>query len=393
MQNDNYHRLLFAEMKIGFVEYDARRAQDLLDAFRSEGIVDVARHLLTDHGRMKAIRDAIDVVAVNDALLEMLHLSRSDHAETGISWLLPKDADAVIAAAMQTRYDGTILPPTCATLWLEDGTKVVIEMTIVRIPGASSISAVFDATSRVESQQKIDQLRSEFAHASRISMFGELSTTLAHEIGQPLAAIQMYATTALRRAQSSRMSDHGLISQLERIEGCSKRATEIVTQVRSQVAMPRVDQRAQSLNDVVRESLTFVEQEAERAGVRIALELDEDIPDTLMDRVQILQIVVNLAINAVQAMQDVPVGTRRLTLRTSGIVDRVMLDVEDAGPGFSATTEARLFEGFFTTKPDGMGIGLKVCRSIAEAHDGSLEARNTTSGACFSLSLPVRPKA
>ena len=136
--------------------------------------------------------------------------------------------------------------------------------------------------------------------------------------------------------------------------------------------------------------MTFVEQEAERAGVRISLELDEGIPDALMDRVQILQIVVNLAINAVQ---DVPVGTRRLTLRTSGIVDRVMLDVEDADPGFSATTEERLFEGFFSTKPDGMGIGLKVSRSIAEAHDGTLEARNKTSGACFSLSLPVQLRA
>ncbi|NPT35203.1 PAS domain-containing protein [Paraburkholderia xenovorans] len=252
------------------------------------------------------------------------------------------------------------------------------------------IGAVMDVTNARETEMQLWQTQSELARASRISALGELSASIAHEVGQPLAAIITSGEACLRWL-------HRNPPNMEEIEGCvtemtseGTRAAGIVQRVRRLMKGAPPEHAPVEVNDLVDEVVALTKGEMESHACCLTLQLAREMPVVLGDRVQLQQVLINIIINGLQSMAAVP-GKHRLTVSSSTDGDgNVVLAVRDSGPGISTANLPRLFDAFFTTRSTGMGMGLAICNSIVEAHGGQILASNNTGGgATFSVILPA----
>ncbi|WP_185208828.1 ATP-binding protein [Sphingomonas sp. NBWT7] len=391
-RSEEKFRRLFDAMSIGLLEYDFSEADRLLACYRDAGVSDLAAHLLANRARMQEMIDAMRVGAINDRALEIFGLARETVRPTGVGWLWPPETWEIVARAVNGRFHKRTIPPEDNRIRRPDGSEVDINITLwaapERRPSQPVLCGVIDISARIAAQQRLELIRTEFAHASRIATLGELAASVAHEISQPLSAIIANSGTAIRTLHRDAPRLPLLRSLAEHTLGAAKRAAEIVARIRSVVAPATQERQPLSLETMVSEALPFVRHELKHGLVELTLRFEPGLPLVSGDRVQLQQIVVNLVLNAVQAMHEVPEDKRRLEIFTGCVDDMVTLTVDDSGPGFVRGTEERLFDSFYTTKPLGMGIGLAVCRSIAESHGGTIAAITRRCGARFVLSLP-----
>lgn len=247
-----------------------------------------------------------------------------------------------------------------------------------------------DVTDRLRAEEQGRQHLQQLAHVGRISAMGEMASAIAHEINQPLTAVRTYAQASqrllARGAQPAELSD-----TLERVAAQADRAAEIIRRLRSFMAKEEVRAAPVSPNFIVSEVADLCRTEANQSGVQVQLDLDEGVPRVEVDCIQIEQIVLNLVRNAIDAMQQVPPpATRVLTLSTRRVGNEVVIAVQDSGPGVPPELVASVFDAFFSTKHGGMGVGLAISRSIAQAHGGRLWLDDQAAGgALFSLALPL----
>lgn len=396
-RSEEKFRKLFDAMSIGLLEYDFCDADRVIARYRAEGVTDLGSHLLADDGRMQEMIDAMRVAAINDRALEIFGLTREDVKSSGVGWLWSRERWHIVGRAVHGRYEKRLIPPLDHRLRRPDGSEVNVNITLwaepERRPDQPVLCGVVDISERIEAQQRLELVRTEFAHASRIATLGELAASVAHEISQPLSAIITNSGTALRALERHPSEPALLRSLAEHTLGAAGRAAEIVTRIRSVVAPMTPERQPLSLETMVSEALPFVRHELKQGGVQLTLRFEQNLPSTCGDRVQLQQVVVNLVLNAIQAMQSVPEEDREIEIATARSGDLVTLTVDDTGPGIPAGAEERVFDSFFTTKPQGMGIGLAVCRSIAESHGGSITAMACPKGARFVLSLPLAAAA
>ncbi len=232
--------------------------------------------------------------------------------------------------------------------------------------------------------------REELEHAGRLAVMGEMASSLAHEINQPLAAIANYARGCQRRLAQGQDMDE-VTEGLEAIAVQSERAAAMIRRIRSFVRKRPAESRLFDLNQAAAETLDLFESVAHRRNVLVTRDLFTPLPAIRGDRLQIEQVIMNLLQNAADAMENSP--DRHLRLTTRDRDDRVELSVSDSGPGLSGDARSHLFEAFFTTKPDGLGLGLSLSRSIIDAHGGHLWADDTGgNGATFRFVLPTKPE-
>jgi PAS domain S-box-containing protein len=256
------------------------------------------------------------------------------------------------------------------------------------------IASVQDVTARRLTEEARDQARSELAHVTRVMSVGTLTASIAHELNQPLAGIMTNASTCLRMLAADPPNVDGARETARRTIRDSDRASEVVTRLRALFRKKETTNESVDLNDAAREVLALSSSELERNRVILQQELAEDLPAVTGDRVQLQQVILNLLRNASDAMSGVDARPRQLLIRTEEDEDdQVRLTVKDAGVGFADQAADRLFQSFYTTKDDGMGIGLSVSRSIIESHHGRLWAMpNNGPGVTFSFSIPCRPE-
>ena len=246
-----------------------------------------------------------------------------------------------------------------------------------------------DVTDRLRAEEQGRQHLQQLAHVGRISAMGEMASAIAHEINQPLTAVRTYAQASQRLlARGARPED--LSNTLERVAAQADRAAEIIRRLRGFMAKEEVRAAPVAPNFIVREVADLCRHEAQQNGVQMQLDLAEGLPRVEVDCIQIEQIVLNLVRNAIEAMQQQPpTSARELTVSTRREGDDVVICVQDSGPGVPPELAASVFDAFFSTKHGGMGVGLAISRSIAEAHRGRLWLEDgTTGGACFKLALP-----
>jgi C4-dicarboxylate-specific signal transduction histidine kinase len=236
-----------------------------------------------------------------------------------------------------------------------------------------------------------EQLRTEFATAARISVLAELATTIAHEVSQPLAAMRTNIETSLRYLNRPDPNVAQAREVMQRSLSDVRRAADVVSNIRAIAAGKRPQRTILSLQNIIEESLVFLRNELQSTAVFVSLDLAHSLPTLTGDRIQLQQVVVNLAINAVQAMAQSALPERKLLIRTELSDPWISCSLEDSGPGIDPHHLGQLFRGFFTTKETGMGMGLLVCQSIIEAHGGELRADNNSilGGARFSFLLPL----
>lgn len=251
------------------------------------------------------------------------------------------------------------------------------------------IGAVMDVTDARQTEAQLRQTQNELARASRVTALGELSASIAHEVGQPLAAIVTNGEACLRwlRRQPPNMAE--IEACVSEITDEGNRAAEIVQRVRRLMKGSPPERAPVDVNELVHEVVTIVRGELDSHGASLILKLATSLPPVMADRVQLQQVLINFIINGVQSMATVPAAHELVLATVMEPEGNVTVSVSDSGPGISPNNLPHLFDAFFTTKATGMGMGLAICSSIIDAHGGQIAASNNRErGATFSFTLP-----
>ena len=272
----------------------------------------------------------------------------------------------------------------------KNGEEFPVELSISPIQGCENILFVGflrDITER----RDLRLARAELARVTRRMTVGEMAASIAHEIKQPLTAIVANGRAGLRWLASATPDLENACAALKRIVDDTHRASEVIDSVRSMFGNEVQAKSPQDINELIRESLTLARIEAENQRVSICMELSAELPQVSVNQVQLRQVIVNLIMNAVDAMSTVQNRARVLRIKTEvHNPDSVLITVEDSGTGIDPENLDRVFDAFFTTKSHGMGMGLSICRSIIESHDGRLSVAPAGShGSIFYVSLPI----
>ena len=285
----------------------------------------------------------------------------------------------------------SVLPFFWQTWWFRLGTGLLLVGSGGALAWAWSRRRVARALERERLAHETQVLRDELAHASRVSTMGQLASGLAHELGQPLGAI-------LRNAEAAEMLIEEQPPDLEEIRAIlgdirqdDQRAAGVIDGMRALLQRRRVERTPLSMDGLLREVAALTRFNVAQGNIQLSLDVSPGLPPVNGDRVQLQQVLLNLFVNGIAAMSQQPPETRRLLVqarKTDG--NRVTVRVRDCGPGVPAQSLARVFEPFYSTKPEGMGMGLAVSKTIIEAHGGSIWAENhPEGGACFAFTVPV----
>lgn len=259
-----------------------------------------------------------------------------------------------------------------------------------------------DASARHAAEQSVDELRNELLHVSRLSELGEMASALAHELNQPLTAIINYLEACRRLLERSEEAGQRQTALPDQVESLMKktsdqahRAGRIIQQLRKFIRKGETERLPAPINAVVREAAELAMVGSRQQAISVDFEMADDLPEIMIDRVQIQQVIINLVRNSIDALISetlfCEMGRRALTVRT-GRPDggAVRIDIIDTGPGLPKEVEERLFQPFVTTKSGGIGIGLSICKTIVDAHGGKLWATaNPGGGTIFHMSLPI----
>jgi C4-dicarboxylate-specific signal transduction histidine kinase len=227
-------------------------------------------------------------------------------------------------------------------------------------------------------------------HLARLTTLGELTVLIAHELSQPLAAIAANGRASLQWLNEPTLGVDKARTSVEAMVNSAHRAGQIVQRLRALSRRAAMDKSRLHVNDVIDDVVPLVAAEMQSNGVTLQMDLAPELPLVLGDRVQLQQVLLNLLLNGMHAVASVPTRRRKLMIQSRHVRDQVVVAVKDSGTGLDPDHLGRLFEPFFTTRPDGIGIGLTVCQSIIEAHRGRIwAARHRGAGATFKFTLPV----
>jgi len=309
-----------------------------------------------------------------------------------LSRIHPDDVNRFNARVEARRTDGTRSEGEYRLL-LPDGSikfvRMLSQATATENGGVELTGVIQDVTEARVAEQTLGKLRSELAHVTRVTTLGALTASIAHEVNQPLAGIVTNASTCLRMLATDPPNIEGARDTARRTLRDGERASEVIARLRALFSKKTTTTGSLDLNEATREVVALSMSELQRQHVAVSLELAADLPPVKGDRVQLQQVILNLLLNASDAMSTVADRPRELVIATSSDGADVHVSVCDTGTGFDAGNHDRLFDAFYTTKSGGMGMGLSVSRSIMELHSGRLWAtRNRGPGATFSLSVP-----
>jgi len=252
------------------------------------------------------------------------------------------------------------------------------------------MGTVQDISERKAAEEARDRARGELAHVARAAALSALTASIAHEVNQPLSGIVTNASTCLRMLDADPPDVEGSKATVQRTIRDANRASEVIKRLRALFAGKPMQKGPVDLNDATREILSLTSSELQKRRVVLHTELAGDLPVILGDRVQLQQVILNLVLNACDALHPIAGRARQISIATSCDEKQVVLAVSDNGTGAPIDSLDRLFDVFYTTKPDGMGVGLSVSRSIIEAHGGNLRASaNVGPGLTFSICIPA----
>ena len=388
------YRNIFQTTSVSIWECDFSRVRHRIGELHAGGMRDF-RQYLRDHPDF--VREAIDLTValdVNEASVRLF--GARDRAEllgpVGQVW--PLEGEKVFAESMVAALEQRASFETEAVLQTVDGKRLDLLFTVA-FPSEASLResifvAVADITARNRTQAALHQAQVDLAHATRITSLGELTASIAHEVSQPLAGIISNGQAGLRWLQREKPNLAEVASSLENLVDQAKRAGAVIDRVRALARKEQPRLEAVDLNQVVAESIQLLDRELSRNDIVLQQFLAHPLDIVRADRIQIQQVVINLMMNAIQAMAGVVDQPR--TLRVTSYVEdgHAIVAVSDVGPGIDPTLRDRLFTAFFTTKTNGMGMGLSVSGSIIDQHGGKIWVTgNGGRGATFRFSLPT----
>ena len=342
--------------------------------------------------------DAIEVVDpetlrlldVNQTACVQLGYSREEMLSMSIFDLDPNlDEDARARVEQQLRESGYAMFETEHRR--KDGSTFPVEVNYRKVQRERVYGVVLarDITARKRAAEALRVAQTELAHVTRVLAIGELVASIAHEVNQPLTAI-LTTSNVVRREMQGRLPNLDEVQEaITEIAEDALRIKDIISRVRALVKKDFSDRVELNVNYVIREAALVVSHEATRHDVHMRLDLGINLPGVVGDRVQLQQVIINLAMNGIDAMHADIGRTRELVIKSANCGDGVLIQVRDTGIGLNADQVDRIFEPFFTTKPQGIGMGLSISRSIVESHGGRLWAEPGFYGAIFQITLPA----
>jgi PAS domain S-box-containing protein len=342
------------------------------------------------------------ITAANEAFLHMVQYAREDITSGRVRWtdLTPAEWRGHDERGVAELKASGIFQPFEKEYFRKDGSRVPVVLggALFEGGGNEGVAFVLDLTEQKRAQERLRaserslrQAQGELAHVNRVTTMGQLAASISHEVMQPIAAAITNARAALRLLGSRPPDVEQVRQALGRIVDEGNRATNVVDRIRALMKKtpPRKDDL--KINEAVLEVVALTQGEVATHGVSAETQLTEGLPLIQGDRVQLQQVIINLIINAIEAMSGVAKGSRALLISTAQEASGgVRVSVQDSGPGLDVDDLERLFDAFYTTKPAGMGMGLSICRSIIEAHGGQIWAScNVGPGATFQFTVPV----
>ncbi|MCD2183708.1 sensor histidine kinase [Rhizobium sp. GN54] len=342
------------------------------------------------------VNGSVVVTGVNESATELLRAANSEDLLGPVGYLFaasPDTAARIVEARFAERrnhveemklraFDGQLL-------------DVLLFATFPQTPDCADLALIMmvDVTVQRKTEQQLQKVQADLAHASRLSALGELVATIAHEVRQPLSVIATDADTATRWLDRTEPNLPKARELMTRLAENAHRASRVIGRIQDMTAKRDPVRAPVDLNAIVDETIAFISTEARLHAVVLSQQLQEGLPAVMGDRIQLQQVVVNLLLNSIQAIAAAGAERREIAVGTSyGAGDTISLSVHDTGGGIAPEHLGRIFDGFFSTKADGIGIGLAICRSIVAEHEGTIHVYNTEGeGARFVVSLPIRP--
>jgi PAS domain S-box-containing protein len=342
------------------------------------------------------------ITGANEAFLRMVHYDRDDLASGRVRWtdLTPAEWRGRDELAVADLKASGIFHPFEKEYFRKDGSRVPILLggALFERGGNEGVAFVLDLTEQKRAEERLRasegslrEAQAELAHANRVTTMGQLAASISHEVMQPIAAGITNAQAGLLSLGCQPPDLEEVRKALDHIVKEGNRATDVIDRIRALIKKtpPRKDRL--KINEAIREVLALTHGEVVKQGISVQTQLAEGLPLIQGDRVQLQQVIINVIINAIEAMSGVGKGWRALLISTEQEASgSVLVSVQDSGPGLGVGGLDRLFDAFYTTKTGGMGLGLSICRSIIEAHGGGIWAsHNVGPGATFQFTLPV----
>lgn len=394
-RSEQRFRSLFHDMPVGLWQIDALPLMAMMSKLRAQGVKNLSNYIDAHPGWLERAQERLVIEEVNNYAVKMFGARERSELLGPVSWVW-RESPGTFRRVLESRYRGEEHFEETTRLPTLDGRIIDVQFTVARPRAISDLGigliSLVDLTERIRAHVALERLQTDFAHAARISMLGELTASIAHELKQPLAAIVTNGEAVQRWLGRPDPDIAEIRAANTRMVNDTRRAVDIVSRIHGMATRQTPEHRLISLDELIEGVLMFLRHEVQARGVTVLHRPALGAPRVLADRVQLQQVIVNLAVNAMQAMEQANSETHRITIRTSvPDVTTLRCSVEDSGPGISSDHIRLLFESFFTTKPDGMGLGLPICRSIIESHGGHITADNESihGGARLYFELPA----
>ena len=392
--SEQRYRKLIEYLPTALWQVDSRRAGEAFDLLKANGIRDIAAYLDQNPDLVEHAKDVVRVTEVN---LDAVSLFRGGNAADLIQPVryIFEAAPGLAERVMVAHFEGRRNFFEETRILAFDGTIIDVLFTVTYPVLPEQLDTTFitmqDISERLNTEQQLRKLQADFAHTGRIATLGELATSIAHEINQPLAAIVTNGETSLRWLARADQNTEKVTQLTTRIVSNARRASEIIHRIRGMAAKHEPEKRLIDLNEVVEEALLFIRHDIDSKSIVLSTAYHPGLPRVMGDRIQLQQVIINLLVNSVQAIAQTEQPTRRIDIQTS--IDEensIVFSIFDNGPGVAATDLGHIFESFFSTKDAGIGIGLAICQSIIIAHGGTISGSNRPNGgAHFHFTLPV----
>jgi PAS domain S-box-containing protein len=337
------------------------------------------------------------IIEANEAFLRMVGYGREDLVSGGVSWreVTPDNWRATDEQVLAQLAATGVCEPFEKEYFRKDGSRVPVLVGAALLEGRrdEGVAFVLDLTERKRAEDALRKSQAELLHVTRVTTLGEMAASIAHEVNQPLAAVIANASASLRWLAGTTPNLEEARDAVSRIIRDGNRASDVIGRIRALVKKDDTEKTPLNINEAVQEVVSLTQSEIQKSGVVLKLNLAGGLPPILGDRVQLQQVILNLVMNAIEAMNTVADRPREMLIRSSQHEsDQLLVAVQDSGIGIDSQNLGKIFDHFYTTKSQGMGMGLAISRSIAENHGGRLWAvPNDGPGATFQFTLLKYP--
>jgi two-component system, LuxR family, sensor kinase FixL len=392
--SEERYRNLIQYLPTALWQVDSRRVAEIFDQLKANGVRDVAAYLDKNRDLIRHAGNVVRVTEVNRDAVSLFRANTSADLLKPIRYLFAA-APGLARRVMAAHFDGRRNFIEETRILTFDGTMIDVLFTVTYPRPPEQLDTTFitmqDISERLNAEKQLRKLQADFTHAGRIATLGELATSIAHEINQPLAAIVMNGETSLRWLARSDQNTEKVTELTSRIVSNARRASEIIQRIRGMAAKQEPEKGLIDFNEIVEEALLFIRHDVESKLITLSTTFRSELPRVMGDRIQLQQVIINLLVNSVQAITQSGQPTRRIDIETSIDEDgSVVFSVFDNGPGIAEADLTHIFDSFFSTKDAGIGIGLAICQSIIAAHGGKISGSNRANGgAHFRFTLPV----